>query len=177
LESFESSQRRFSGVKYRKEPSAASPLCMRAVGTSEPDVLVTHLAVERAGDYDLFGRPVVHNGLVRPQAPRHGHVECVPHVLFHGSQSERRVTGVTRVDPDGVFLYFDLALSSHRDCGFFRASVRSERSRLEHPKLTRWCFDELVVPYVQEDHQSTSCLSALFHACGHGDYLGLGLIR
>jgi len=67
----------------------------------------------------------------------------------------------------GVFLYFDLTLSSHRDCGFFRASVRLARSLLEHPKLTRWSVDEVVVPYFQEDHQSTSCLSALFHACGH----------
>jgi len=29
------------------------------------------------------------------------------------------------------------------------------------------CVDEFDVLYVQEDHQSTSCLSALFHACGH----------
>jgi hypothetical protein len=28
-------------------------------------------------------------------------------------------------------------LSSHRDCGFFRASVRLARSLLEHPKLTQ----------------------------------------
>jgi len=32
------------------------------------------------------------------------------------------------VGPDGVFLYFDLALSNH--CGFFRASVFLERSLL-----------------------------------------------
>ena len=51
--------------------------------------------------------------------------------------------------------------------GFFRTSVRLARSLLEHPKLTRWSVDELVVLYAQEDHQSTSCLSALFHACGH----------
>jgi len=64
-------------------------------------------------------------------------------------------------------MYFDLALPNHRDCGFFRASVRLVRSLLEHPKLSRWSVDELVVPYVQKDHQLTSCLSALFHACGH----------
>ena len=45
--------------------------------------------------------------------------------------------------PDGLFLYFDLALSSH--CGFFRASVRLARSLLEHPQLTRRSVDELVV--------------------------------
>jgi len=164
LESFESSQRRCSGAMHRREPSAASSLCTRTVDASEPDVLITHLVIERAGDYDLIGHPVVHDGLL--QSPCHGHVECVSHVLLHGSLPERRAAGVTRLGPDGIFLYFDLALSSHRDCGFFRASVRLAHSLLEHPKLTRWSVNELVVPYVQKDHQLTSCLSALFHACG-----------
>jgi len=115
------SQRRYNGAIHRREPSAASPLCTRAPVASEPDVLVTHLAIGRAGDYDLIGRPVVHDGLVRLQAPRHGHVECVSCVLLHGSQPEPRATGVTRLGPDSIFLYFDLALSSH--CSFFRASV------------------------------------------------------
>jgi len=84
---------------------------------------------------------------------------------LYGSRPERRAAGVTRLGPDGEFLYFELALSSH--CGFFTASVHLARSLLEHLKHTRWSVDELVVPYVQEDHQSTSCLSALFHTCGH----------
>ena len=84
---------------------------------------------------------------------------------MHGSRPERRAAGVTRLGPDGVFLYFDLALSSH--CGFFRASVRLALSLLAHPKLKRWSVDELVVLYVQEDRQLTSYLSTLFHACGH----------
>jgi len=105
------------------------PLCTRAVAASEPDVLVTHLAIECAVDYDLIGRPVVHDSLAL-QAPRHGQVECVSRVLLHGSQPEPRATGVTRLGPDSVFLYFDLALSSH--CGFFRASVCLARSLLEH---------------------------------------------
>ena len=120
--------------------STASPLCTRAVVASEPDVLVTLLAIERAGDYDLIGHPVVHDGLVRLQTPRHGHVECVSRVLLHGSRPELRATGVTRLGPDGVFLYFDLALSSH--CGFFRASVFLERSLLQHSEtraLERRC--------------------------------------
>jgi len=150
---------------HRREPSAASPVCTRAVAASEPDVLVTHLAIERAGDYDLIGRPVVHDGLVRLQAPCHGHVQCVSRVLLHGSRPERRAAGLTRMGPDSVFLYFDLALSSH--CGFFRASVRLARSLLEHPKFMCWSVYALVVFYVQDNHQSTSCLSALFHACGH----------
>ena len=44
-------------------------------------MLVTHLAIERAGDYDLIGRPQVHDGVVRLQAPRHGHVECISRSL------------------------------------------------------------------------------------------------
>ena len=67
----------------------------------------------------------------------------MPHVLPHEARPERRAVSVTRVGPDGIFLYFDLALSSH--CGFFRASVRLARSLLEHPQFTRWSVDELVV--------------------------------
>jgi len=88
LESFELSQRLCSGAKHRWEPSAASPLCTRAVAASELDVLVTHLAIERAGNYDLIGRLVVHDGLVLLQASRHGHVECVSRVLLHYSWPE-----------------------------------------------------------------------------------------
>jgi len=39
---------------HRREPSAASPICTRAVVASETDVLVTLLAIERASDYDLI---------------------------------------------------------------------------------------------------------------------------
>ena len=109
--------------------------CVRVLAASEPDVLVTLLAIERASDYDLI---VVHDGLL--QAPRHGHVECVSRVLLHGSLPEPQATGVTRLCPDSVFLYFDLALLSH--CGFFRASVFLERSLLEHSEtraLERQC--------------------------------------
>jgi len=57
----------------------------------------------------------------------------MPHVLPHEARLERRAVGVTRLGPDAIFLYFNLALSSH--CGFFRASVRLARSLLEHPQL------------------------------------------
>jgi len=117
------SQRRCSIVKQKGEQSVALTLCTRAVSTSDPDVLVTHLAIERAGDYDLIGRPVVHDGLVRLQT----HVECVSHVLLYCSQSEPRATGDTSHGLDGNF---DLALSNH--CGFFRASVFLECSLVEH---------------------------------------------
>ena len=99
FESFELSKRLCSGAMHRREPSAALPLCTRAVAASEQDVLVTHLAIECAGN-NLIGRPVVHDGLARLQAPRHGHVECVSHVLLHGSRPERRADGVTRLGID-----------------------------------------------------------------------------
>ena len=67
---------------YRRQPSAALTLSTRAVVASEPDVLVTHLAIRRAGDYDLIGRPVVHDGLARFLSSRHDRVQCVPHVLL-----------------------------------------------------------------------------------------------
>ena len=54
-----------------------SCICTRAVVASEPDVLITHLAIERAGNYNLFGCPVVNDSLVLLQAPSHGHVECI----------------------------------------------------------------------------------------------------
>ena len=78
---------------------AASTLCTRAVGASEPDIIVTHLAIEPADNYDLIGRPVVQDHLVRLQGPCHCHVECVSRVLLHGSQPERRAAGVTRLGP------------------------------------------------------------------------------
>jgi len=42
---------------HRREPSPAVPLCTRAVAASEPDVLVTHLAIERASDYNQRLQP------------------------------------------------------------------------------------------------------------------------
>jgi len=128
---------------HRRQPSAALPLSTRAVTAPEPDVLVTHLAIRRAGDYDLIGRPMVHDGLTRFLVSCHDHVQRVPHVLSHDARPEHRAIGFTRLGPDGGFLYFDVALSSH--CGFFRASVRLARLLLEHPQLTRWSVDELVV--------------------------------
>jgi len=126
---------------HRLQPSAALP----AVAASDLDVLVTHLAIQRAGDCDLICQSVVHDCLVRFQASesRHDCVQCEPHVLLHDARPERRAVGVTRLGPDFVFLYFDLALLSH--CGFFRVSVRLARSLLEHPQLTRWSVDELVL--------------------------------
>jgi len=67
---------------HRRQPSAALPLYTRAVTSPEPDVLVAHLAIRLAGDYDLIGRPVVHDGLARFLSSRHDRVQCVPHVLL-----------------------------------------------------------------------------------------------
>jgi len=128
---------------YRRQPSAALPLSTRAVAASELDVLVTHLGIQRACEYDRIGRPVVHESLERLHASRHDRAQCMPHFLSHEALLERRAVGVTRLGPDGFFLYFDLALLSH--CGFFKTSVCLARSLLEHPQLTRWSVNELVV--------------------------------
>ena len=77
----------FGGAMHR-QPSAAWPVCTRAVAASEPDVLVKHLAIERAGDYDLIAtRPS--RGARRPGAAPGSpscHVECESRVLLHGSR-------------------------------------------------------------------------------------------
>ena len=90
-------------------------------------------------------------------------VECVSRVLLHGSQPEPQATGVRRLGPDCVFLYCNIALSSHYS--FFRASLFLKHSLMEY--FARWTFHALVVLYVQEDHTSTSRLSALFHTFTH----------
>jgi len=64
------------------------------------------------------------------------------HVLSHEARPECLAVVFTRLSPDGIFMYFELALSTH--CGFFRALVRLARSLLEHPQLTRWSVDKLV---------------------------------
>jgi len=101
------------------------------------------ISLFRAPATTTVGRPVVYDGLERFHASRHDQVQCMPHVLSHEARPERRTVGVTRLGPNDIFMYFDLALSSHY--GFFRASVRLARSLLEHLQLTRWSVDELVV--------------------------------
>jgi len=49
---------------HSRQPPAVLPLSTREVTAPKPDVLVTHLAIQRAGDYDLIGRPVVRPGAV-----------------------------------------------------------------------------------------------------------------
>jgi len=72
----------------------------------------------------------------------------MPHVLSHEARPKRCTVGVTMLGPYDIFMYFDLALSRH--CGFFRGLVRLVRSLLEHPQLTRWSVDELVVLFTLE---------------------------
>ena len=55
LQSFESSQAGCSGSMHRRELSVASPLCTRAA--SGPDVLLTRLAIESAGDTTSLAVP------------------------------------------------------------------------------------------------------------------------
>jgi len=94
----------------------------------------------------------------------------MPHVLSHEAQLERRTVGGTRLGPDGIFLYFDLALSSH--CEFFRASVRLARSLLEHPQLTRWSVDGLVVLTLQAGAPACYGLRRISSWCDMMDVCG-----
>ena len=124
---------------YRLQPSAALPLSTRAVVASEPDVLVTRLAIRHAGSRTTTASAgpwcMTAWSCMLP-------VMAEPSACPTFSRMKLGRSAVLLVSP-GWALYFDLALSSHR--GFFRASVRLARSLLEHPQLTRWSVDELVV--------------------------------
>ena len=107
-ESFESAVR-ICSYEAAVQAAAVSSVALstREVTAPEHDFLVTHLAIRCAGDYNLIGRPVVHDGLARFLVSRHDCVQRVPHVLSHNAQPERRAVGVTRLGPNGGFLYFD----------------------------------------------------------------------
>jgi len=66
-------------------------------------------------------------------------------VAIQLQRPDSQAVGVTRLGPDGCFLYFDVTLSS--SCGFFRATVRFARTTMEESGLTRWSVDELAVLY------------------------------
>ena len=89
------------------------------------------LAIEGAGDYDLIGRPVMHDCLARLQAPCHGHVECVSRVLLHGARPERRAAGVTRLGKD---LYAVTAYSCISILRCRATAVSSERLCVLHAR-------------------------------------------
>jgi len=103
------------------------------------------------------------------------------HVLSHEIRPERHVVGVNRLDPNGIFMYFDLALSTH--CGFFRASVRLVRF-VGYPQLTRWSVDELVVLFTLQTGvpacyglRRTSSWCDMMDVCGSQNVTDMLLVR
>ena len=101
------------------------------------------------GDYNKIRRPSLQDGVRRLTrfSPRDDHVQLPSStsVAIQHPRQDRRASGVTRLGPDGCFLYFDVVLSS--SCGFFRATVRLARAAMEQSGLTRWSVDELAVLY------------------------------
>jgi len=103
----------------------------------------------RTGDYDKIGRPLLQDGVGRHIrfSPRDDTVQLPSStsVTIQLPRPDHQAAGVTRLGPDGCFLYFDVALSS--SSGFFRATVRLARTAMEQSGLTRWSVDELAVLY------------------------------
>jgi len=98
------------------------------------------------GDYDKIGRPSLQDGVgLTFFSSRHDPVQLSSStsVAIQLSRPDRRAAGVTRLGPDGCFLYFDVVLSISG--GFFRATVRLARTVMEQSGLTRWNVAELAV--------------------------------
>jgi len=101
----------------------------------------------RTGDYDKIGRPLLKDGVGRlirfsPLGNQVQSPSSVPEATQR-PRPDRRAAGVTRLGPDGAFLYFDVAVPSC--CGFFRATVRLARTAMEQRGLSRWSIDEFAV--------------------------------
>jgi len=114
---------------------------------AQSEVLFTYPT--RTGDYDKIGRPLLQDGVGRlirfsPPGDQVQSPSSVPEATQR-PRPDRRAAGVTRLGPDGAFLYFDVALPSR--CGFFRATVRLARTAMEQRGLSRWSVDELAVLY------------------------------
>ena len=101
---------------------------------AQSEVLFTYPT--RTGDYDKIGRYLLQDGvgrLIRFSPP--GDQVQSPFSVPEATQRprpDRRAACVTRLGPDGAFLYFDVALPSC--CGFFRATVRLARTAMEHSR-------------------------------------------
>ena len=91
-------------------------------------------------DYDKIGRPSLQDGVGRLTrfSPRDDPVQLPSStsVAMQLPRPDRRAAGVTRLGPDGCFLYFDVSLSISG--GFFRATIRLARTAMEQSGLTRW---------------------------------------
>ena len=110
---------------------------------AQSEVLFTYPT--RTGDYDKIGRPFLQDGVGRliRFSPPGDQVQLPSSVPEATQRPDRRAAGVTRLGPDGAFLYFDVALPSC--CGFFRATVRLARTAMEQRGISRWSVDELAV--------------------------------
>jgi len=99
------------------------------------------------GNYDKIGRPSLQDGVGRLTrfSPRDDPVQLPSStsVAIQLPLLDRRAAGVTRLGPDGYFLYFDVVLSISG--GVFRATVRLARTAMEQCGLTRWNVAELAV--------------------------------
>jgi len=127
--------------------------------TKQPEVLFTYPSP--MGDYHKIGRPSLKDGVGRLTrfSPRDDPVQLSSStsVAIQLPRPDRRAVGVTRLGPDGCFLYFDVALSISG--GFFRPTVRLARTAMEQSGLTRWNVAELAVLYTLR-----ACLDAKDYA-------------
>jgi len=114
---------------------------------AQSEVLFTYPI--RTGDYDKIGQPLLQDvvGRLIRFSPRDDTVQLPSStsVAIQLPRPDRQAAGVTRLGPDGCFLYFYFALPS--SCGFLRATVRFARTAMEQSGLTRWSIDELAVLY------------------------------
>jgi len=113
--------------------------------TAQPEVLFTYPSL--MGDYKKIRWPSLQDGVgcLTCFSPRDDPVQLPSStsVAIQLPRLDRRVPGVTRLGPDGCFLYFDVFLSISG--GFFRATVRLARTVMEQSGLTRWNVAELSV--------------------------------
>ena len=115
--------------------------------TEQPEVFFTYPSL--MGDYDKIGRPSLQDGVGRLTcfSPRDDRVplSSSTSVAIQLPRPDHRAAGVTRLGPDGCFLYFDVVLSISG--GVFRGTVRLARTTMEQSGLTRLKVVELAVHY------------------------------
>ena len=103
----------------------------RVILVAQPEVFFTYPTP--TVDYNKIRRPSLQDRVRRLTyfSPRddHAHLPSSTSVVIQDLRPDRRVSGVTRLGPDGCFLYFDVVLSSN--CGVFRVTVRLARTAME----------------------------------------------
>ena len=103
----------------------------------QPEVLFTYPSL--MGDYNKIWWPSLQDGvgLLTCFSPRDDPVQLPSSmsVAIQFPRQDHQAAGVTRLGPDGCFLYFDVMLSISG--GFSRATVRLARTSMERSGLTR----------------------------------------